>query len=354
MCKTENPKSVNGHFEITAFLCACLVVFIHVPQLTPDFSWTWRVECFLSQGICRIAVPFFFISAGYFLSRHIGEKGWWPREISKRIHSLLVPYFFWTSLWALLWKVLVLLSNIHHGRLPMQNICFNLIPIYGLNFFENVSCVPLWFIRCLLVFVLCSPILFFPLRFGRPVVLITLTFLFLVYVCFSKLNPDEGTVFFLFRNTFSLEGMFYFLLGAVLQVYPVVLKKTLFIRRGCGAIGVFLLVIMVGLVENGYEVLASKIRFLAIPFLLLFIWLRLSSCELKTNLLRNTSFAIYLLHPWGIDVVQPVLGFFSIHFGVHLVLYFTTAFTAILGSILAKKVLDISFPKFSNVIFGGR
>ena len=80
-----------------SLLCAFLVVSIHVdwPSDVP-LSAGWVLSNALAGGYAGIAVPFFFVVSGYFLAKHFDEDGWWRREVTKRINSLVVPFFLWT------------------------------------------------------------------------------------------------------------------------------------------------------------------------------------------------------------------------------------------------------------------
>lgn len=71
-------------------LCAFLIVVIHTKFIVSSHLGV-IVHNMVSEGVCRIAVPFFFFAAGYFMSRHMEEDGWWWRELKKRIHSVLIP-----------------------------------------------------------------------------------------------------------------------------------------------------------------------------------------------------------------------------------------------------------------------
>ena len=79
-----------SRMSLMKLLCAFLVVVIHAKFSIDDHM---GIICYnmVSEGICRIAVPFFFFAAGYFLSRHMGEPGWWWRELRKRLRSVLIP-----------------------------------------------------------------------------------------------------------------------------------------------------------------------------------------------------------------------------------------------------------------------
>lgn len=68
-------KKTSYKISYLGLICACLVVMIHVPIPTEKYTSAWFMSEILSYGVCLIAVPFFFIVSGFFLGKHIGEKG---------------------------------------------------------------------------------------------------------------------------------------------------------------------------------------------------------------------------------------------------------------------------------------
>ena len=96
------------------FPLAAAVVLLHAGESTTglydmDFSGTLRIV--LSQGICRIAVPCFFLFSGFLFFTKL--RDWdtqvWLDKIRKRGRTLLVPF--------LLWNVLALLVGFGYGWL---------------------------------------------------------------------------------------------------------------------------------------------------------------------------------------------------------------------------------------------
>lgn len=76
MMKIQLTDEMSNKISNMSFLCAVFVAIIHsqAPGLWGDF---------LKEGICRVAVPFFFIVSGYFLSRHFNDDSWYIRELKK-------------------------------------------------------------------------------------------------------------------------------------------------------------------------------------------------------------------------------------------------------------------------------
>lgn len=88
----------NNKITDFSFVCAALVVQLHIGLLgAVELSFGGKlIREIVTHGLCQIAVPFFFVVSGYFLSRHFDEVGWYRRELFKRLRSLAVPYLFWS------------------------------------------------------------------------------------------------------------------------------------------------------------------------------------------------------------------------------------------------------------------
>lgn len=89
--------ALSSRFRNMSIMCAFLVVVIHC---TSNFNVSnCFVRMFIYDGVCRIAVPFFFFASGFFLAAHFGENYWWGKEIAKRIRTLFVPYLICVTLY---------------------------------------------------------------------------------------------------------------------------------------------------------------------------------------------------------------------------------------------------------------
>ena len=125
------------------FLCAIFIVLLHS-------------GC---GGITSVAVPYFFLAAGYFLAGHIGEVGWWKGEVCKRVRSLLVPMWIWGACSIMVELLLQwgirLTGYDYHGE--QLSFLYRLLRGGGVLFTVNMGV--LWFVRMLFFLVVISPLL---------------------------------------------------------------------------------------------------------------------------------------------------------------------------------------------------
>lgn len=125
------------------FLCAIFIVLLHS-------------GC---GGITSVAVPYFFLAAGYFLAGHIGEEGWWRREVCKRVRSLLVPMWIWGAVSIMIELLLqwgIRLTGYDYQGESLSFL-YRLLKSLGVLFTVNMGV--LWFVRMLFILVVISPLL---------------------------------------------------------------------------------------------------------------------------------------------------------------------------------------------------
>ncbi len=147
-----------------SLICSIMVVCIHVLKRTQTRgSCAWILRQLSGEGLCRIAVPFFFITAGYFLATHFHEKGWYKREITKCIKSLVAPFIVWSFICFLVCSCIIIVENISKGKIWHSGLYswHRLFSSLGVNPLEVPELRQLWFIRVLFTLVIISPILRF-------------------------------------------------------------------------------------------------------------------------------------------------------------------------------------------------
>lgn len=95
-----NKSSTNYNaIDLAKFICAILVIIIHVPP----FGYDSRMEVVLNFGlrnyIARIAVPFFFITSGYFLYQKTDFNNFSTLPAKKYIIKILRLYILWSIIY---------------------------------------------------------------------------------------------------------------------------------------------------------------------------------------------------------------------------------------------------------------
>ncbi len=263
----ENSEKVRNF----SLFCSFLVVCIHIPWLRESDYVGRFMSVFVKEWIARIAVPFFFVVSGFFLARHFAETGWWIIEVKKRVKSLLIPFVFWA-----------------------------LVDFFIISRIAAQRPFPLWYLRCLFLFVVCGEV------FKWGVCKLGLLWLLLVFTPYLALQfvPDAKIAGFsvigFFTRWISLEGIFYFSVGIFIQMANCH-NVSMTLGFICGIIAIF------GGAECCGWHIGIPFKLLTRPFLMLFFWRFMPNWRLPGWLSRAT-FPIFLMHTLFVTMIGHVGG----------------------------------------------
>ncbi|MDR7079133.1 serine/alanine racemase [Neobacillus niacini] len=301
-----NSTTNNNAVDVMKFICAILVVIIHAPPL---YSYNETANFILVEIIARIAVPYFFVCAGYFFFKKINmqnekiEKNITNfNSVKKYIIHLLTIYAFWTVFFLLWWVPLWYKG----GYLTFANM-----KGYVISIFISGSYFHLWYIVALIYGMVFT---FLLLRFVQMKVVIATAVIFYLIGTFAysyswifndnilvenfiKIYDSLGSVSVGFFRTFP-----YLLMGIVFAKYRIKITLTL------SAILSVICLILVGL-----EVLlldtsgGSRFSYVLLTgFTVFFIFNTVSKINLNNStlypLLRKMSSIIYFVHPMFINI----------------------------------------------------
>ncbi len=350
-------SSLSERFAAMSLFCACLIVFFHATP-APDkgsFNW-WFFHIFGREGICCIAVPYFFACSGYFLAGHYGDEKWWLNEVVKRIKSLVVPFYIWMAV-GILFGITVSYVKKRFLHVEVSDAFLSLpywekLVLYlGLHPFRDIGV--LWYVRTLFLFVLVSPVIFFFLRWP----LSTVCGLFGVHLatCYMFGFCDLD-IYFLFDRFVSVRGGVYFFMGAVLRVcYSAEVLKLPF-RTGvlCFSFGMMLLVaknlLQLSSVGGGMVVEA-----ISVPFLLVGIW-GTFSIPRCLQVYSGCAFPIFLMHNIFLSWISIAL--MAVGLRDSMVLQIPIAMfrvgCAIVGAIGITFIIKRFLPRLGLILLGGR
>ena len=188
--------------DIAKLLCACLIIFIHTYCFEPWGIW---IKCI----ICPLAVPFFFITSGFFL-----EKGMRSNDKKEYIKHYFLRIFSLYCVWTLL-TLPVSWMTISRGH-PDYSIVLRIIYLVR-EFFFSGSLGIYWYLLCLLYGCVIIYWLdkFHALKWGMIAALALFVY-GIILNCGIGWNTLPGrmihVVFGSTRNPFN-EGIFYMLIG---------------------------------------------------------------------------------------------------------------------------------------------
>lgn len=349
------PPALCAKLANMAFVCALLVVFIHLPEASTPAARLCRV--FLGESLCRIAVPFFFIAAGFFLGGHVRERRWWPREAMKRVRSLLVPYLVWNLLF-FLFLLALRFAKAQVDGMPPQDGGLKPLWVFGIGA-QTLYFYPLWFVRALLLFVLFAWALAWPIKRSRRCGLCLLAGLFVFYWC-SRAAVSKGVggsvaMFFGAGGGGVSFGLFCFALGLFLRLYPLPSRLSRGQTAALALTAFAACALRAGLLYGGVAVtLCSRLSFLSIFVTLAGVWALLPA-KPWPRWLTGAAFPLYLLHLFFIETAAFLVARFAppgIPGGV--AEYLGGWALAVGASICVTVALRRWWPWAAGVLFGGR
>lgn len=187
------------NIRVLSFICSLLIIPIHASFLGQGLEMS-RIErtvmTVISNGICRVAVPFFFVVSGFFLAlKYRPTLAWYGGALRKRFFSLYIPF--------VLWNIIYFCLQLVNGKgfdCAGQRILGYDLTIYP-------SCMQFWFLQTLFIAVILSVVLLPLLRTWSTALLVMGGLLI-----GSALN-DYGLRL---SQQLSLINFFYISLGAVL------------------------------------------------------------------------------------------------------------------------------------------
>ena len=280
---------------------------------------------------------------------HFDENGWWAREAGKRVKSLVVPYVIWSVI-ALAAAMCLYMVSDHVDHLPfgtsIRPLLDNLwLKLFGFDFPDVPFLAPLWYVRCLFLFVLSAGAFKWVIdRWGCA----WLVFAF-AFVLVQNHIPNENWRQF-FRMGYSASGIFYFSVGIMIgrRKFKMLGNK---LALACTVIGITLLITRMVFAYHGWrgEIAIGK---LSLPFLIYAVWHYMSAARWPAWL-TSCSFSIFLIHSIMLSYAGvAVKHLYTTEPSVNATMAQYCCGVAL--SIIAAVVMRRLAPKAAAIAFGGR
>ena len=372
----DNEKLLSQTISLLRFPLTLGIFFIHfylakigltihgVTYGLNNPEWFLYINVYFSGILTAVCVPFFFwISGLLFFYKTDFSLPIYFKKLRRRFRSLFIPYILWNII-AVLWTAKIFIPILSSLFTNASEIKLNLT-FSGLlyTFIDNSKGLfilpdslqpatvlpadgPLWYVRDLMILVLCSPIIYW---FIKKLKSFYLLFLYIVFL------------FFLPDNYFGLllSSLLFFSWGAYYGISNI--DVIAHFRRFKYAPVVFLFITVLDLATYRTPInpIIPKIGepFGIISFIIIASWL-LESGKVKVNkTLANSSFFIFALHTLILGDIAKVL---FIAFGIPenpyalLIFYFTVPLivaTICLGIYLIIRYVT---PLLCSLLTGGR
>lgn len=185
---------LSDKIKLLSFLAIILVLYIHsnfhdYPHEILGMKFNHYLQSAISTQLGRCAVPLFYMISGYLFFRKVNSLSNVLENMKKRVRSLLIPYviaaiFF--PMFLLMVEQIPFAANMSNGGgiiAEFQKSIGDLL--IGLFIAKDGGTSPLafhlWFLRDLIIVVVCCPVLFFLRKYLKSE-LVCLIFFILSYV----------------------------------------------------------------------------------------------------------------------------------------------------------------------------
>ncbi len=348
----KNLEYESTTIDWLRFPMAAMVVLLHTGSLGCDSTFPlYSSLCILlPNGICRIAVPMFFLFSGYFFFKGFESWNWslYWEKIKKRTKSLFVPYILWNIIAALLiYSYNWLRMNLNGAE--VISLTETIKDWGGLRIFWDCDKglpldYPLWFIRNLYIIVLCSPVIYLIIKHLKIFGILALLLLHIFYGSFAS-------------------GLFFFSAGGFIRIrHDSILNIALKGKTISYILAPLLLIAILVFyhrVPSSYKILVSLFVVVGIIALFNLVFNGISSGRLKTNpFLSKSSFFIFATH--GILILHEFAHFIVLHCipfkgeAYYCTDLFVRPVIAIAICLGLFWFLDVTFPRLLALITGGR
>lgn len=175
---------------------------------------------YITMKLVCIAVPlFFFISGFLFFKEGTFDFALYKKKLKSRIHTVLIPYLLWNIIYFVILGIMQLIKpdtlvilHKHIADFRWQDylwIFWDISQITGLADDQRACLVgAFWFLQCLFVFFLLSPIIYYIIRYLRHFTLLIIGVLY-----FTDFIPEMPGI--------QCNAIVYYMLGAYFSLMSI-------------------------------------------------------------------------------------------------------------------------------------
>ena len=326
-------KELSRRMSVMGFLCACMIVFIHCTPSPNVGTWQWWfANLFGADGLCRIAVPYFFLASGF----SSGPR----RPLTAVIIGLLVNFCMWYGIQ----------KFGYNSQMPnplSEGVGSAIINALGFNP-DKINIGPIWYLRMLFLLVVISPVISWLIkRFGYllPVALICVYGVYDTFYHFSDF----------WEYVISIRGIAYFSLGVYMR------NENFFAFRGKKFILPAIIIGVGGLLVN------TGARFITMPLVenvfdflmvipLMYAMWRITSFVRFPRWCIDNSFALYVMHMVFLNFSIVMISLVGLRESMltSVIISFFRFFISVVGSLSLACLLKRAIPCSAQLLFGGR
>ena len=328
------------------------VVMLHcyctVPLTAGNHTLFFKIVYPMGLWLGETGVPGFFFTSGFLF--FISKKSY-GQKLATRAHTLLIPYLLWNAILLALYLLAYAAGypqNINYRSITEYQFIDYIRLFWDRGTWDNGNFVPLlcpfWYIRNLLIMSVLSPLLYYIIRYGGVVFLLTVAAWWMMT----------------YHNAFISQTIFFFSLGAYFSIRNFN-PLELFYRHRQLIFFLFLLFALTDFATHSYinSSYSLQVYRLALIINIPALILLADYCnnkEFASRQLPNATFIVFAVHYPIVVILRKIcIAQFSMAADyTHILLYFLCIIASTAISLSIYIILNKYFPKLKNILSGNR
>lgn len=327
-------KEISLKIKQIQFLLCVLIVIMHSMNISYHgilkADWQALFEYALGGGICQFAVPIFYFLSAYLFYWNCDGKNTILKKIKARVHTLIIPYFIWNTVWEIYY---ILLYKAGFSEKDFSGY-------KPLNYIADVltsANTALWFVKWLIIFSVLAPVIYYILKHKK----LFWTIEIIVSIALLLFKIDYFTPFY-WIPIYFMGGYLGIHTDAVEAKQKECEKKSNSIAIGICLAIIAIVIVITMIYYNWWTYLL--VRYVgAGAFLVLFFLLPQVDCEFK---MMDYSYPIYCIH-------VPICGMIK-HFINGIIGFMITPVITIGLIVIFAEALIRFMPDSYYILFGKR
>lgn len=304
---------------------------------------------FISRVLVYVAVPLFFLISGYlFFYRTEFSLATYKKKLKTRVRTLLVPYLFWNIVVLAGHWSMALFSPVELASGAYKLVSDYIWSDYLLCFWNINGAMPvngvLWFIRDLMIMMVCAPLVYWGIRYFRWYLLVIVGGIWMTGATWEI--PQMSAVFFFSLGAwFSINGRNFVADFKCFCPWGVML----YLIYGVATVGTrgtagFVYVSNAGILAGIVAVVALTYYFVK------------NGKWRVSAFLMGSCFLVYAFHQLPLNVLDRILfrGMHPDEDWQFVLIYLAGPVLIVFMDLLLYALLRRFFPRFAAVITGGR
>lgn len=332
----DSKNNYNG-IDLMKFLCAILVITIHIEPFPLNCSITW-LNFFVNNCIARIAVPLFFIASSFFLFKKL-KNNMDTKIFGKYLKRIIFLYIAWT----IIYIPLIIYKKYKYG------LILGIIMLIRDTIFDG-SYVHLWYLQSLIV---SSTIVFFYFKKNNnkkillfmAIVLYVIGLLGQSWFGFLKpiknVSPQVWQVLLLIKNIIvtTRNGIFFGLIFTLIGYYFATNEKVITKKKNILMIIIFLiLLIFECYILKHLNFARAHDMYLTLIPLSFYVFNYFKDIKLDNKkiyiYMRKISSLVYFIHMWIAAILKLLLR--NVLNDWYIVFYLTVIISIFLSLLIIK------------------